>query len=177
MAICVHLLSASQSESAIRLAVVVSKVRTSLTTLPSMTRRRQATTVALCTSRAQQRGYRTCITPPDTPPAWGPSIKVLYQACSGAITALGDSLGCSRSPGSNLYSGLTAPGEDRPRCRRTRWQSSSVSFAVGRSASAGGQLVWGAFCQGGSARVLSIFIVGFLVRSESPFPRPDHAMA
>ena len=35
-------------------------------------------------------------------------------------------------------------------------------------------LVWGVFCQGGSARVLSIFIVGFLVRSESPFPRPDH---
>src|SRR5262245_31219137 len=29
-------------------------------------------------------------------------------------------------------------------------------------------LVWGVFCQGGSARVLSIFIVGFLVRSESP---------
>jgi len=28
-------------------------------------------------------------------------------------------------------------------------------------------LVWGVFCQGGSARVLSIFIVGFLVRSES----------
>src|SRR5262245_7131643 len=147
MAICVHLLSASQSESAIRLAVVVSKVRTSLTTLPSMTRRRQATTVALCTSRAQQRGYRTCITPPDTPPAWGPSIKVLYPACSGAITALGDSLGCST--GSNLYSGLTAPGEGRPRCRRTRCQSSSVSFAVGRSASAGDQLVWGFSCQGG----------------------------
>jgi ABC transporter substrate binding protein len=37
-------------------------------------------------------------------------------------------------------------------------------------------LVWGVFCQAGSARVLSIFIVGFLVRSESPFPRPDHAM-
>jgi ABC transporter substrate binding protein len=37
-------------------------------------------------------------------------------------------------------------------------------------------LVWGVFCQGGSARVLSIFIVGFLVRSEGPFPRPDHAM-
>src|SRR5262245_11057573 len=29
-------------------------------------------------------------------------------------------------------------------------------------------IVWGVFCQGGSARVLSIFIVGFLVRSESP---------
>src|SRR5262245_50480999 len=28
-------------------------------------------------------------------------------------------------------------------------------------------LVWGVFCQGGSARVLSIFIACFLVRSES----------
>src|SRR5262245_33179567 len=37
-------------------------------------------------------------------------------------------------------------------------------------------LVWGDLCQGGSARVLSFFIVGFLVRSESPFPRPDHAL-
>src|SRR5258705_1165434 len=34
------------------------------------------------------------------------------------MTALGDSLGCSRSPGSNSNSGLRAPKKDRPRCRQ-----------------------------------------------------------
>jgi site-specific DNA recombinase len=34
------------------------------------------------------------------------------------MTALGDSLRCSRNPGSNYYSGLIAPSEYRPRCRR-----------------------------------------------------------
>jgi len=34
------------------------------------------------------------------------------------MTTLGDSLGVVQEPGSNLYSGLRAPREDRPRCRR-----------------------------------------------------------
>src|SRR5262249_12294461 len=47
IATCAHLVSVSHSDSAIRLAVVVANVRISLTRLPSITRRTQATTVAL----------------------------------------------------------------------------------------------------------------------------------
>jgi hypothetical protein len=47
MATCRHLCEASQSESSSRSRVVVPKVRTSRLTLPSTTRRRQATTVSL----------------------------------------------------------------------------------------------------------------------------------
>jgi hypothetical protein len=52
---------------------------------------------------------------------------------------------------------------------------SGPPLAPHRRPSLGVDLVWGVFCQGGSARVLSIFIIGCLVRSESPFPRPDPA--
>jgi hypothetical protein len=54
------------------------------------------------------------------------------------MTALGDSLGCSRSPGSNSNSGLRAPRTDRPRCRRR--QGSLAVFHPLWVGGAGGQL-------------------------------------
>src|SRR5258708_4477502 len=56
------------------------------------------------------------------------------------MTTLGDSLGCSRNPGSNLYAGLFAPSlctTSVPTARRK-----STPFHSLRVGNAGGQLVW-----------------------------------
>src|SRR4249919_3058912 len=52
------------------------------------------------------------------------------------MTARGDSLRCSRNPGSNFRSGLIAPREYRPRCRRRR-RVAKVSCTAGRAKSDG----------------------------------------
>jgi len=67
------------------LAVVVEKVRTSFTTLPSITRRKQATTVSLCTSRPQHRGYKTSKFLPHMSPAWGSSKRTLEIVLGGHL--------------------------------------------------------------------------------------------
>src|SRR5262249_4350351 len=41
--------------------------------------------------------------------AWGPVNKNSRKRAPGPFTTRGDSLRCSRNPGSNLYSGLIAP--------------------------------------------------------------------
>jgi hypothetical protein len=66
-----------------------------------------------------------------------------------------------------------APDKRRDLGRRGR---SAATLRYESKAAPAQSSVWGVFCQGCSARVLSIFIVGFLVRSKGPFPRPDHAM-
>src|SRR5262245_60415746 len=64
MATWVHPCSWSQSAKANRSVVIVRKVRVSCTGFrPSVRRIQQATTVFLCTSRPQQRGYITSIRP------------------------------------------------------------------------------------------------------------------
>ncbi len=55
------------------------------------------------------------------------------------MTALGDSLGCSRNPGSNLYAGLSHQANERPRCRRRA--ASLTPFHSLRVGNAGGRLV------------------------------------
>src|SRR6266566_2638644 len=40
-------------------------------------------------------------------PAWGSSNRNSTKRAPGPMTARGDSLGCSRNPGSNYYAGLT----------------------------------------------------------------------
>src|SRR2546423_2197093 len=52
------------------------------------------------------------------------------------MTARGDSLRCSRNPGSNFRSGLIAPREYRPRCRRRR-RVAKVSCTAGPAKSDG----------------------------------------
>src|SRR5437016_3162406 len=59
------------------------------------------------------------------------------------MTARGDSLRCSRNPGSNFRSGLIAPREYRPRCRRRR-RVAKVSCTAGPAKSDGNfrELCW-----------------------------------
>src|SRR5215813_14618542 len=118
---CVHLFSASHAERLIKSAVVVAKVRTSFTTLPFMTIRRHAATVSLCTSRPQHRGYKTSIGSLLTRRRRGvPAKRTLRVVLRGQCTARGDRLRCSRDPGSNYPTGLTAPKTNRPQCRQRR---------------------------------------------------------
>src|SRR5262245_66490947 len=118
---CVHLFSASHAERLIKSAVVVAKVRTSFTTLPFMTSRRHAATVSLCTSRPQHRGYKTSIGSLLTRRRRGvPAKRTLRVVLRGQCTARGDRLRCSRDPGSNYPTGLTAPKTNRPQCRQRR---------------------------------------------------------
>ena len=56
------------------------------------------------------------------------------------MTARGDSLGCSRNPGSNLYAGLFAPSLYTTSVPTARRKSNAVSFAAGRQCR--WQLVW-----------------------------------
>src|SRR5262249_33414445 len=118
---CVHLFSASHAERLIKSAVVVAKVRTSFTTLPFMTILRHAATVSLCTSRPQHRGYKTSIGSLLTRRRRGvPAKRTLRVVLRGQCTARGDRLRCSRDPGSNYPTGLTAPKTNRPQCRQRR---------------------------------------------------------
>src|SRR4029077_5949594 len=66
----------------------------------------------------------------------GPVKKNSRKRAPGPMTARGDSLRCSRNPGSNFRSGLIAPREYRPRCRRRR-RVAKVSCTAGRAKSDG----------------------------------------
>jgi hypothetical protein len=76
-----------------------------------------------------------------------------------------------------------APGPTCIRASRTKGKPTSVPTAAStrlapfhslRVGGAGGELVWGDFCQGGATRVLSTFSsLSFFVRPGKPFLRPD----
>src|SRR5262245_11101286 len=138
---CVHLFSASHAERLIKSAVVVAKVRTSFTTLPFITIRRHAATVSLCTSRPQHRGYKTSIGSLLTRRRRGvPAKRTLRVVLRGQCTARGDRLRCSRDPGSNYPTGLTAPKANRPRCRQRRHSLAKCFIRCRSAGKAGGEL-------------------------------------
>jgi hypothetical protein len=92
------------------------------------------------------------------------------------MTARGHSLRCSRSPGSNLYSGLVAPRTYRPRCRRRgRRVAKFHALQVGQSPMGN---LYGAFevkhLFHGILHFLPSFIPVSLFDLESRFFAPTH---
>src|SRR2546430_1982421 len=121
MATAVQPAATSQSTSCSRSAVIVPKERTSLTGRPCGPGTiRQATTVFLCTSTPQQRGYTTSTIVPllvcaltldrrcaGVPQAW--SLRcVLSDRRRQSVLPEGTQV--------NLVRGLAAPGKPRPSC-------------------------------------------------------------
>src|SRR4051812_17635993 len=121
MATAVQPAAPSQSTSCSRSAVIVPKVRTSLTGRPCGPGTiRQATTVFLCTATPQQRGYTTSTIVPLLICA-----LMLDRRCAGVSEV--QSLQCVLSTGRQqsllpgdtqvtLRCGLAAPGKPRPSC-------------------------------------------------------------